>query len=62
MMITKQNREDIQRDYVNCIIDNMDTQSMEELLYFYISKEKDLLDNKTLHEEICMYYPAILDN
>ena len=61
MTITDKNRDDIQHNYVNAIIDGLDTESMGELLYFYISQEKELLTNEVLESEVVEYYPSLLE-
>lgn len=61
MIITDKNRDDIQRNYVNTIIDELDHEGMAELLYWYIDNEKDLLTNEVLESEVIEYYPHLME-
>ena len=61
MTITPENRSVIIDDYVDAILDTMDSELVLELAATYLSKCKAEYTDEQLENEILEYYPHILD-
>jgi hypothetical protein len=60
MLINAENRDKIQDEYIQQMIDGMDIDTLASLAYDYLSKDKDEYTHKQLETEILEYYPEIL--
>lgn len=61
MKITSENRESIVDAYVNRVLDEMDTNTLMQLAYDLLCKDKESYTNEELETEINEYYPDILE-
>ncbi len=55
-------RDELQSNYVQEVIDGLDLKDCMAMLYDYISKDIDKLTLNELIEDVEEYYPHLLDN
>lgn len=54
-------REELQEEYVNCIVDGLDTDALLDIAVTYFSNKFDEYDDETLVSEVREYYPELLE-
>ena len=58
--MTPEQRKELQNDFINSIVDDMDLRSLCALAYDYLDKEYDAYSTKELEIEVKEYYPELL--
>ena len=53
-------REELQEEYVNCIVDGLDTDALLDIAVQYFCEKFDEYDGATLIAEVKKYYPELL--
>lgn len=64
MIMTKENiidRDQLQADYINRVLDDMDIKDMMAILYDYMDVEFDKYSVDEMIEQVEEYYPDLLD-
>ena len=64
MIITTENiidRDQLQADYINRVLDDMDIKDMMAILYDYMDVEFDKYTVDEIIEQVEEYYPDLLD-
>ena len=56
------NRDELQNNYVQEVIDGLDLKDCMAMLYDYLSNDIDKLTLNELIEDVEEYYPHLLDN
>jgi hypothetical protein len=59
-MINSENRNQILDDYVNRVLDQMDSSTLMQLAFDLLRENKDQYTNEELETEIREYYPDII--
>ncbi len=55
-------REQLQDEYIACIVDGMDIKDLVQYAYDKLSEELDELTDEQLTEQVKEYYPDLLEN
>ena len=54
-------REELQEEYVNCIVDGLDTDALLDIAVTYFCNKFDEYDDEALVNEVREYYPELLE-
>ena len=61
MSMTKEQRQGLIYNYINCMLDNMDTQTMEIMIAELLDGNLQDYTDEQLENEIREYYPHLLE-
>jgi len=61
MTMTKEQRQDLVTEYINCVLDGMDIQTMEIFIADTIDGNLQDYTDEQLENEIREYYPHLLE-
>ena len=59
--LTNMNRQELQKELINNVIDGMDFKTMWSVLYDYMDESYDKYTDEELMEEVKEYYPELLE-
>lgn len=54
-------RDELQEEYVNCIVDGLDTDALLDIAVTYYCEKLDEYNDEQLVAEVQVYYPELLE-
>ncbi len=54
------NRQELQQNFISCMIDDMDLQTLTNIVNDYLEEDLDKLDDEELLKEVEEFYPNLI--